>query len=749
MHIGDYGKRGSLAMVSALALLMPACEAPEPEQNDEADVGETTDALGTPLPSCSTAGSSGYNATTKTLALTLGGGVTTIVVSAGSGKIQVNGWQCVSSAGTGLTTTTVSKITVTGTSANEKVIWDNLPGSFGTTIYGTNGGVTVDMGTGTDAFMVRGTSGVDKYQLGVSGAGDTYFDLTNDNKADIRVIGADAITVSTLGGNDTFHARGGNISGAHLDASATSLTAVTMNLIVYGGAGNDELNGGDGDDKLYGGDGDDTFKSATTDDGSDTFYGEAGNDLVDYSNRTAALTVDVGPQFAAATGSVDLTGLTYPGGLDTKDLVIKVDGGSDITTTFATPADEDAVVSQINAAAGATIASLDSANHLVLTSPTAATGTVQVVSGSAVATLGLTAATKTTADGDDGLASEADDVTYSVEKLNGGSGDDTLTGSDVSNTINGNAGNDVISGGPANASCASDVDALNGGDGNDTFDMGSASDCSDTLAGGAGTDTADYQDRTVALTITIDTNANDGETGEADKVSTDIEVVLGGSAGDTITGSTAADELHGGPGDDILNGGTGNDTLIGGSGNDTMNGDAGDDTFLESGNDASYTSATIARGGGDDVINGGVGMDTISYAERTATIDLTLCVDSNDNSGLPTSVVAACTDDDGEGAEADKVTNCEWAMGGTAADNLTGGSASETFEGGDGDDVIIGGGGDDTLYGDGDDDDLQGGDGDDYIDGGAGDDAIDGGNSDGDICVGDASDQAAQVACEL
>ncbi len=747
MHIGDYGKRGYLAMVSALALLMPACEAPEPEDEGQ-DVGETSDALGTPLPSCSTAGSSGYNSTTKLLTLALGGGVTTIVVSAGSGKIQVNGWQCVSTASVPLTTTNVSKIAVTGTAANEKVIWDNLPGSFGTTIYGTSGGVTVDMGTGTDSFMVRGTSGADKYQVGNSAAGDVYFDMTNDNKADIRVIAADAITVSTLGGADTFHARGGSISATNFDASVTSLVAATTNLIVYGGDGNDELNGGDGDDKLYGGAGDDTFKSAVADDGSDTFYGEAGNDLAEYTNRTAALTVDIGPLYAVATGTVDLTTLTYPTGLDAKTLVMKVDGGSNVTTTFATPADEDAVVSQINAAAGATIASLDASNHLVLTSPTASTGSIQIVSGTGLAALGLSAATKTTADGDDGLAGENDDVTYTVEKINGGSAGDTLSGSDVSNTINGNGGNDIIDGGPGNATCASDVDVLNGGDGDDTFDMRSASDCGDALAGGAGTDTADYQDRTAALTITIDANANDGETGEADKVFTDLEVVLGGSGADTITGGTGNDEIHGGPGGDTLNGGAGNDTLVGGTGDDTMNGDAGDDTFLESGNDASYT-ATIARGGGNDVMNGGAGTDTISYASRTATIDLTLCVDANDNTGLPTSTASACTDDDGEGSEADKVTNFEWAMGGSGADNLTGGSAAETFEGGAGDDVIIGGAGDDTLYGDDDDDDLQGGDGDDYIDGGADDDAIDGGNSDGDICVGDGSDLVAQVACEL
>ena len=739
-------------MLSALALLLPACEAPESEES-EGDLGESADELGSPLASCSTAGSSGYNATTKVLTLTLGGGVTTVVVSAGGNKIQVNGWQCVSTTSVPLTTTNVSKIVVNGTAANEKVIWDNLPGSFGTTIYGTNGGVTVNLGTGTDSFMLRGSSAADKYQVGNSGAGDIYFDLTNDNKADIRVMGAEALTVSLLGGADTFHARGGAISGSHLDATVTSLVPATLNMTVYGGDGNDEINGGNGDDVFWGGPGDDTFKSAVTDDGSDTFHGEAGSDLVDYSNRSAALTVDIIPDRGFARGTVDLTGLTYgaSGDVDGDDLVIKIDGGSDITTSFSAPADAAGVASQINAAAGVTVASVAASGKLVLTSPTTgALSSIEVVSGTggAVADLGLSVAVYDTIDADDGIAGENDDVQFSVEKINGGSGADNIRGSSVSNTINGNGGADVIFGGWGNATCASDVDVLNGGDGDDTFDMGDEPECGDALAGGAGIDKADYQARKVGVTVTIDTSANDGQTSEGDKVPSDIEIVMGGSGNDTLTGGTGNDELHGGLGNDTLNGGAGNDTLAGGDGADTMSGDAGDDTFLESGADSLYV-ATVDRGAGDDVINGGIGMDTISYASRTVTVDVTLCVDANDNVGLPTSTAAACTDADGEGAEADKLTNLEWVIGGSDADNLTGGSAGETFEGGAGNDNIMGGGGDDSLYGDADDDVLDGGDGDDYLDGGAGDDDLIGGNSDGDICVGDGDDITAQLTCEL
>lgn len=754
MRLNRRSTRLPLVALVGLAIGNAGCDSsPDYEPSGFEELGVTQDELGAALPSCSTAASSGYNSTTKLLTLTLGGGVSTVVIAAAGGKISVNGWNCVSSAGASLTTLNVSKLAVTGTAANEKVIFDMLPGSFGTTILSTTGGVTVDMGTGTDSFMVRGTSAADKFVAGVSAAGDTYFDLTNDTKADIRVIGSDSFGISLLGGADTFTAVGGAISATHLSATVSSLTPMTTGVTVYGGDGADTIQGGDGDDVLYGGPGDDTFKSAATDDGSDKMFGEAGVDLVDYSNRSTAVVVDIGEEYPTQRGTVDLSTLTFgaSGTVDGDDLVIAVDGGMNVTVSFSAPADAAAVVSQINAAAGATVASLSGGSHLVLASTTkTATSSIQVVSGTggSLVDLGLTAATKTLADADDGIAGENDDVDFTVEKVNGGSGNDTIYGSSASNTINGNSGNDILGGGPGAASCASDVDVLNGGDGNDTFAMGSEKDCGDALNGGAGTDIADYQLRSGALTITIDMSATDGEAMEGDKVSTDIEVVLGGSAGDTITGGMGNDEIHGGLGGDTLNGGGGNDTLVGGEGNDTLNGDAGDDLFVESGVDASYV-ATVNSGAGDDVINGGLGANTVSYALRTATIDVTLCSDPTDNVGLPTSTAAACTDADGEGAEADKLTNLQWVVGGDGDDNLTGSSAAETFEGGLGIDTIHGGGGDDTIYGEGGDDFLFGDDGDDYLEGGPGDDAIDGGLSDGDVCMSDATDVAAVVACEL
>lgn len=102
-------------------------------------------------------------------------------------------------------------------------------------------------------------------------------------------------------------------------------------------------------------------------------------------------------QPATVTGSVDLTGLTYPTQLNTKTLILTVDGGSPLTVTFASPADAAAVISQINAVISAVgIASLSATNHLVLTDlTTGLSSTILIGAGTANGDLGLSPGTTT------------------------------------------------------------------------------------------------------------------------------------------------------------------------------------------------------------------------------------------------------------------------------------------------------------------------------------------------------------------
>jgi len=304
---------------------------------------------------------------------------------------------------------------------------------------------------------------------------------------------------------------------------------------------------------------------------------------------------------------------------------------------------------------------------------------------------------------DDGEASEADDILGDVEGTTGGTQADTLTGDANANTLNGGGENDVLSG-------LAGADTLNGGDGNDTltgglgadilngdagddtFDEEAATSGGDTMNGGAGVDTATYAGRTLAVTVSIDGVALDGESGELDNVKADVENLIGGAGNDTLTGSAS------------------NNSLTGGAGSDTLNGGAGDDVFLEG-----------AAANGADTFNGGTGIDRVDYSGRSAALFVTM---------------DGVTANDGAAAEGDNVKgDVENLDLGSADSIVTGNALDNVINGGAGDDIISGGAGNDTVSGNGGDDTLNGDAGDDTIDGGGGTNVIDCGAGSGDIGV--------------
>jgi Ca2+-binding RTX toxin-like protein len=327
-----------------------------------------------------------------------------------------------------------------------------------------------------------------------------------------------------------------------------------------------------------------------------------------------------------------------------------------------------------------------------------------------------------------------------VENVTGGSGNDTLTGSIVSNLLTGGAGSDNLSGGVKDvlaADCTGDVDILLGGDGDDTFQMGFASNCGDAVDGGAGRDTASYEMRTASLVLDIDATADDGETAEADTLRVGVEVVLGGSGADSITGGVGDDELHGGAGADFLAGGLGADTLVGGIGADTLLGGAGEDVFVETNvADTAFAALGVvlpSAASESDIINGGADSDTCDYG-RTGTTALTvsLCLATTvTGAGVCTGTFDAANND----PDGDDITNCEHFIGGGGNDTIVGSTGDDIIEGGAGNDSIIGGTGTDTLFGDAGNDVLEGGDGDDSLDGAGGTNTLIGGNGDGDMCT--------------
>lgn len=170
-------------------------------------------------------------------------------------------------------------------------------------------------------------------------------------------------------------------------------------------------------------------------------------------------------------------------------------------------------------------------------------------------------------------------------KVNGGSGDDELSGQNVF----GGSGNDIIEasctpGGVGEAACHGTI-SLAGR----SWDV--------VLSGGGGSDhIADYGMRGYL----------DGGSGDdyLDGCNGD-DYIQGGAGNDHIKGEQDNDELRGGPGEDFITGGIGNDLILGGSGNDT-----------------------ILPGYGNDNIRGGPGNDVFEFFEDTrATGDVDIIYD--------------------------------------------------------------------------------------------------------------------------
>jgi Ca2+-binding RTX toxin-like protein len=131
--------------------------------------------------------------------------------------------------------------------------------------------------------VVLGTLGKDDFALG-SAAGDLVLDVTGDARADVTVEGAPSVLISTGGEQDSVRA----------DGVALGLDPATMSLSLYGGGNRDALIGGAADDALFGGLGNDWFDAGEQPAGGDAFDGGEGFDTIDFSARTAALTITLG-----------------------------------------------------------------------------------------------------------------------------------------------------------------------------------------------------------------------------------------------------------------------------------------------------------------------------------------------------------------------------------------------------------------------------------------------------------------------
>ena len=237
--------------------------------------------------------------------------------------------------------------------------------------------------------------------------------------------------------------------------------------------------------------------------------------------------------------------------------------------------------------------------------------------------------------------------------LNGGDGDNLITGSNYGDTLVGGSGEDVLLGGLGN-------DKLTGGKGADTFAFDS------TLENGVDTIT-DATDEDVIVIgneqipysaddLRFMKNGNNLEvyydeqydpnnkiivqnhfTKDGERVATSLmtndelldlsevqygitgsgkltgtendDIIIGSDKADTINALAGDDEINAGAGNDKVYGGAGEDLIYAGDGNDTVYGDEDDDIIAGGDGDDK-----IYGGKGDDVLDGGEGKNSFYYS---------------------------------------------------------------------------------------------------------------------------------------
>ncbi|MFS0738102.1 hypothetical protein ABC347_13720 [Sphingomonas sp. 1P06PA] len=382
------------------------------------------------------------------------------------------------------------------------------------------------------------------------------------------------------------------------------------NYYINGGQGVDIITGGNGNDFLVGAAGDDVLNGG---EGQNNYIGGAGNDII--NGGTGQDRVFINPEFEGGD-TINLG--TNPA--DAVDIVNVQGAATEYRLTFTSAevgngnandsgalANQDgglAIRLQREDANGNLVGAVTRIDDegIVINSPLASAGfdVRDLVSGVSRGVFSLVY-----------LGTAADDFniapsTLRSQYMNGGLGNDTLTGATIDDFLVGGAGNDVLSGLGGN-------DQFLGGTGNDTID------------GGDGTaDVAIYVGNRANFTVAVAgagytvTNLADGSVdtlANIERVRFDdgeFDVATLPPAGptqgdDVLVGTEGDDTIDGLGGNDSISGLGGNDTLIGGAGNDTLDGGDGNDR--------------LEGGTGDDILNGGTGDDVAVYEVGTGGAD--------------------------------------------------------------------------------------------------------------------------------
>ena len=357
------------------------------------------------------------------------------------------------------------------------------------------------------------------------------------------------------------------------------------------------------------------FSDIDTGSGNDTIIGGSGTDLVHFNGGNDTVSLGEGRNTFSVewlTGNADHVTVTAGSDHDVfKVSQFAISGHTDVnlatgsaavgTTTFSVSGFEDVTVD--GGSVGMTVTGDDHANQLAVSWYLVSSAGADLNGGGGNDTLsgGQGIDHLQGGSGNDSIsAGDGDDL------IDGGSGNDVIAGNEGNNHIDGGPGDDWIEGGgynylrmPYPYQVDSGSDVISGGDGNDHIwgsrqtDAQSNADGADTIDGGSGND---YVNGNAGADVIHGGDGSDrlygGSGDDALYGEIGVDHLNGNKGDDLIDGGDGNDELLGGQGNDQLIGGSGNDTLQGNAGYDTMTGGAGADVFVFSGPDAPWSAAT-------------------------------------------------------------------------------------------------------------------------------------------------------------
>ncbi|RJF88169.1 hypothetical protein D3874_15050 [Oleomonas cavernae] len=496
-----------------------------------------------------------------------------------------------------------------------------LAASGGTAADGLADQVTIDGTTRNDTISVAGSGGT----LSVAGL-SALVTIAHSEAIDGLTIragaGSDTVTAAALpGGNTSLLLDGGTGNDTLIGSAGAD--------ILLGGDGNDLISGRQGTDVALMGAGNDVF-TWSPGDSSDTVEGQDGTDTLDFFASAANENIDIAANGGRVRLFRDIANITMDmndveritqhalGGVDTT--VINDLSGTDITqltidlagTIGGTAGDGQIDTVIANVTAGDDAVSLRGSNGTAIVEGLAYSITVaHAEAADRIIVNGL--------GGADTLNAASLAASAMALILDGGAGDDTLTGGGGADQLFGGDDNDVLVGGGGS-------DQLFGLAGTDRM-IWNPGDGTDLMEGGDGADTAEVNGGDGAESFTITANGTrvrfdrvDAAPFSLDIGTTERLVLDAGGGGDLISaaGNLAALislTIDGGAGDDTILAGNGADVILGGDGNDFIDGQQGNDVaLLGAGNDVFHWDP----GDGSDIVEGQDGTDTLDFFASAA-----------------------------------------------------------------------------------------------------------------------------------